>query len=393
MDETRSYSARYNPNDQELALSGAMRPADDAALAPLRACLAEAAAAAAGTLYINTRRLRYMSARAFYELARLLADLAEARPGLAITVVTSSVVPWAERRFSALAGLSPAIRVERYDDAFYPGQGVIENDRLIPVLRAQTSVLWGHEKGLLVKHGMRPGLKVADICSGLGDFAVLVYKEFKPELMVAVDHSRPFLDYAHRVAREFGAGEIRYQYGDAAELFLEDGAFDFVTSRLALQIFNEPQKILGELLRVCRPGGRVYVTNELMGHIHGYPRQEEIAWAYDLIPRMAATLGMDVNFGPKARAYLSDLGFEDIKVDLLEVNNLNTDVEDLARVAEGWIEFVTNEVAAATNQPEDVRARLRGALADYLYAVKNRRGFASWPIYVASGRKPARAAR
>ena len=57
--------------------------------------------------------------------------------------------------------------------------------------------------------------------------------------------------------------------------------------------------------------------------------------------------------------------------------------------APGWRDYVIGEVAAATGQTPEVTERLKSALEDFLYIVENRRGFATWPIYVASGQKPA----
>lgn len=382
------YTVDFDENNQVVRLAGVLRPAHPAEARPVVDCLIAAADAVSGRLYVNLKRLQHMSYAGHRLFSAALRDVLEAHPRLEITLVTSSVMPWANRRFAPLAERWPRLTVEVYDRAFYPGQGVIESDGLLPVLRAQTSVIWKHEKAMLTRHGLQPGASVADICCGIGDFAMLVWRNFAPERVVAVDHYRPFLEYARAVARDFGADEIEYQAGDAAALLLADDSFDFVTSRLALQIFDRPAEILAELKRICRPGGRVYVTNEMMGHIYAYPKDVPVTWAYQLIPQMAASLGMDVNFGPKARAYLEDSGFLDVRVDLLEVNNLNSDLGDFAAVAAGWRDYVVGEVATATGQSAETIERLRSALEDFLYVVENRRGFATWPIYVASGRKP-----
>ena len=81
---------------------------------------------------------------------------------------------------------------------------------------------------------------MADICCGIGDFAALVQKEFKPARIVALDHSRSSLAYARRVASEFKISGIEYIYGDASEMLLEDNQFDLVTCRHSLQIFDRP---------------------------------------------------------------------------------------------------------------------------------------------------------
>jgi ubiquinone/menaquinone biosynthesis C-methylase UbiE len=121
-------------------------------------------------------------------------------------------------------------------------------------------------------------------------------KEFKPSRILALDHSRPSLEYARKVASDFSISGIEYVCGDASEMVIEDNSFDFVTCRHSLQIFDRPELILKELFRICKPGGRVYITNEKNSHCLGEPRGESY-------------FKMDVEFGPKSRRFLMDAGF------------------------------------------------------------------------------------
>ncbi|MBK8265483.1 MAG: methyltransferase domain-containing protein [Nannocystis sp.] len=388
---TKPYTVRFIENDQEVVITGALRPQAPADMDGIRRVLDGACAAVEGILFVNLRKLRYLNHLGFVELIRFVERAERSAPELRIKLVISSVIPWAPRRFAMIADRHPNLIVEHYDRAFYPGQGVIENDALIPVLRTQTSIIWHHERHLLREHGLRPGMTVADVCCGIGDFAVLLRKEYKPARIVAVDHSRPFLAYATQVARDFGISDIEYQYGDATSLLLADELFDFVTSRLSLQVFNEPEKILRELIRICRPGGRIYLTNEMMSHNYGYPRHETVAWTYNRINDMCASLGMDLSFGPKMYSLMTDLGFEDIKIETIEITNRNTVVDDFARVIESWEDYVTGELSTATGQTPEMIERLRTGLRDHIYTIRSRRGYATWPLYIASGRRPVRA--
>ena len=90
---------------------------------------------------------------------------------------------------------------------------------------------------------------------------------------------------------------------------------------------------------------------------------------------------------------LTDLGFEDILVETVDITNRNTAVEDFARVIESWEGYVTGELSTATHQPKEMVERLRSGLRDHVYTITSRRGFATWPLYVASGRKPRASGR
>jgi phosphatidylethanolamine/phosphatidyl-N-methylethanolamine N-methyltransferase len=48
---------------------------------------------------------------------------------------------------------------------------------------------------------------------------------------------------------------------DARNLDFEDGSFDVVAAMHVLSVVPEPEKVMTEIARVCRPGGKVVITN------------------------------------------------------------------------------------------------------------------------------------
>ncbi|MEZ4619306.1 MAG: methyltransferase domain-containing protein [Caldilineaceae bacterium] len=81
---------------------------------------------------------------------------------------------------------------------------------------------------------------------------------------------------------------------------LDDNSFDFVLCRLSLQIFSEPTAILAELIRIARPGGRVYVLCEDYDLIVGHPEDELIAHTYERAAVFGDAMGMDLRSGKKS---------------------------------------------------------------------------------------------
>ena len=61
---------------------------------------------------------------------------------------------------------------------------------------------------------------------------------------------------------------VRFEQGDAFELQLTAGQLDLVVCRHMTQSVPEPQRVLAELRRICRPGGWVHVLSEDYGMIH-----------------------------------------------------------------------------------------------------------------------------
>ena len=331
-----------------------------------------------------------MNSIAFLEINRFLRWVVDARPNLKIRLIISSVIPWAVRKFQVIAEIYPNVSVEIYDKSLYPVQQVFEDEDFIDVLRLQERIIWAHEQKILSRHGLQPGMRIADIACGFGDFAILLQKDFKPEYVIAIDHSRPAIRYAQEHIRKLGLENVEYQYADAAALLLPDDSFDFVTCRLALQVFHEPDRILHELFRICKPGGRVYLTNEMMSCIAGYPEYESIRWTYHETVQQARKLGIDMDTGIKTRQILLNGNFEDIKVEMIDINTMNTDRHDFARVVESWIDVV-ERVSTQAGASEEIRERLRAGHQDYVNAITHSHGYASWPIYAGSGRKPQRA--
>jgi ubiquinone/menaquinone biosynthesis C-methylase UbiE len=377
-------------DDQEVSLTGTLRPYVAAEMATIRASLEEAAQKTRETLSVNLKRLRYMNNVAFLELNRFVLWVAKSRPELKIKFVLSSVIPWAIRKFQVIAELYPSVSIEVYDKAFYPIQQVIEDDDFMTVLRTQQKIVWEHERERLSWHGLRPGLRVADVCCGLGDFAILLQADFRPEYIIGVDHSKPFLRYGWQMVSDFGLENIEYQYGDAAALLLPDNSFDFVSCRLSLQVFHEPDHIVKELYRICRPGGRIYLTNEMMSGVIGYPNEDLIRHGYMQFLKLCRMVGMDLDIGLKTRTILRGVGLEDIKVGLLGITNTNTEPADFTKVVESWLRTAKQMAATAGAEPqlyEDISSGLRA----HIDAIMSDSGFALWPIYAGSGRKPFRA--
>jgi ubiquinone/menaquinone biosynthesis C-methylase UbiE len=64
---------------------------------------------------------------------------------------------------------------------------------------------------------------------------------------------------ARRLERKLPAHEVnaRVVHAPAEALPFEDESFDFVVSTLVLCTVNDPQRALGEVRRVLRPGGRL----------------------------------------------------------------------------------------------------------------------------------------
>jgi hypothetical protein len=97
---------------------------------------------------------------------------------------------------------------------------------------------------------------------------------------------------------------------------------------------------------------------------------------------------MDVELGPKSRRYLMEAGFEDIRVETFMVTNLDGDPQDFADVIAAWADVYAGEMATRRGDGPEFVAQFRQGFEDHIFAALHPKGYAGWPIWVASGRRP-----
>lgn len=252
-------------------------------------------------------------------------------------------------------------------------------------LSAQNRLTWPHERLLLRRHGLEPHRSVASICCGGGHFETLLAQEIDVREIVALDRDPEAV--AHAQARANGL-PVFFETGDATRLPWPDDGFDFVICRHALQTMPRAvrEEALSEIVRVTRPGGRVYLTNEKNSHCTGAPDTRAIDAGFRLVAALWEAYDMDIECGPEQGGWLRDLGLEDLRVDHMTIPSLH-DPETFADVAEAWRTTFVDMALAAGWKGHRLRSLNNGLLAWRLAALD---GLASWPIWVASARKPGR---
>jgi ubiquinone/menaquinone biosynthesis C-methylase UbiE len=233
-------------------------------------------------------------------------------------------------------------------------------------------------------------MRVADICCGCGDVLLLMCREFEPSHVVGIDHSEPAIQYARNLQREFGITNAEFQRGDATTLLLNDNSFDFVSCRLSLQIFSQPEQILKELIRITKPGGRIYTLCEDYDLILGYPETETIHQTYQRAAQYGDEMGMDLRSGKKLHHQLATAGLEDIRTDQIVADTNNTDREEFARVVRSWRHFSVFTIGEALLLDQSDQATLLAGYDAQLRSIQSPYGYSSWGLVACSGRKPLR---
>jgi SAM-dependent methyltransferase len=102
--------------------------------------------------------------------------------------------------------------------------------------------------------GVGPGDHVLDVAAGSGNVAIPA--ALTGADVVASDLTPELLDAGRTFAAQRGA-HLRWDEGDAEALPYADNSFDVVLSCLGAMFAPHHQTAADELLRVCRPGGRI----------------------------------------------------------------------------------------------------------------------------------------
>lgn len=105
---------------------------------------------------------------------------------------------------------------------------------------------------------LQGGEKVLDVACGTGNAALAAARRFARA--TGVDYQPRLLGLARSRAGAEGL-EVDFREGDAEGLPFEDASFDVVLSACGAMFAPDQQKTADELLRVCRPGGRIGMVN------------------------------------------------------------------------------------------------------------------------------------
>jgi SAM-dependent methyltransferase len=105
---------------------------------------------------------------------------------------------------------------------------------------------------------LRAGQRVLDVACGNGNAALAAARRFCQ--VTGVDYVPALLDRARQRAQAEGL-EATFQDGDAEALPFPDGAIDVVLSTCGAMFAPDQEQTARELLRVCRPGGRIGMVN------------------------------------------------------------------------------------------------------------------------------------
>jgi SAM-dependent methyltransferase len=156
--------------------------------------------------------------------------------------------------------------------------------------------------------GVAPGARVLEVGSGLGILAAEVAAAASDVHVVGVESA------AAQLAAAVSDPRVEYVLGDAHALQFPDASFDLVYGRYILEHVSDPERVVGEMRRVARPGARVAICENdisLMRVDPPCPAFEEVWQAFQ---RYQRALGGDALVGRRLFRLLRGAGFSAIEL-------------------------------------------------------------------------------
>lgn len=205
---------------------------------------------------------------------------------------------------------------------------------------------------------------ILEVGSGLGLLAREIARRRPRSKVLGIEYSRKQIDRADTG----GLPNLRFEQGDAHALKLEDSRFDVVYCRWLLEHVADPAKVLLEMRRVLKPGGRVFVLENDVSLQRYDPRAPLAEDLWGRIARLQGLLGGDALIGSRLHGLLTGAGFREVALSLgPEIYQAGTRgfdiwIENQTGIFGGCAGDLARHGLASREVVEDAIAELRGFL-------------------------------
>jgi phosphatidylethanolamine/phosphatidyl-N-methylethanolamine N-methyltransferase len=105
---------------------------------------------------------------------------------------------------------------------------------------------------------IEPGARVLELGVGTG-MSLDAYPSHCE--VTGIDLARDMLDKAQERVDRNGWRHVTLEQGNALDLRFPDSSFDYVMAFHVISVVPDPQRMLAEARRVCRPGGTITIIN------------------------------------------------------------------------------------------------------------------------------------
>ncbi|MBN2061523.1 MAG: methyltransferase domain-containing protein [Deltaproteobacteria bacterium] len=235
--------------------------------------------------------------------------------------------------------------------------------------------------------GIVPGLRVLDAGCGSGKVTSILHGMLQPcGEITGIDYSASRISYAKE---HFGnKSGIEFHVHDLMSPPAALGDFDMIWVRFFLEYFRkEGFDIVKNLSSVLKPGGCMCLIDLDYNCLNHYELPSRIEkQLIKIITRLEKKHNFDPYAGRKLYSFLYDLGYKDIKIDLMAHHLLYGEINE--EVLFNWSKKV--EIASKKTQDlfYDYPGGSEGFFMDYKNFFLDPRSFTYTPVIICKGSKP-----
>lgn len=259
------------------------------------------------------------------------------------------------------------------------------DESMVRNLAAQARAIWPQESVLFSRYALPAEARILDAGCGTGEGASRLAELFPRAKVLGVDIIDAHLALA-RARYAHLAPRLQFEHQSIYELTELDRSFDLVVCRHVLHSIPHANRVLGEFVRVARPGGYLHLIPEDYGMLHfqrGAPDPRDF-W-HEAVPAFAAATGTDLFIGRNIFSILAGIKLEQITMDYVVVDTLRVPRETFAAIFEAWRDGYSDSIAEYTRfTKEEAQANFNQMIAN----IRDPRGYAVWMVPVVSARAP-----
>lgn len=262
-------------------------------------------------------------------------------------------------------------------------QGVqMADESMIRTLAAQIEAIWPQEKKLVDFYRLPRNARVLDVGAGTGEFSARIADAFPDAQVTGIELLAASVEHARRRHAAL-APRLKFETGDAFKLAQPDDTYDLVVNRHMVQAVPQVERVLSELVRVAKPGGRVHVLAEdySMLHMMSGPHDPDLFWRK--VVEFAARTGTDARIGRRAWTLMRAVGLRDVRVDYVTVDTQRVPRRVFADIITAWRDGYVEVLATPDSPAPQVRAQFDEIIASIL----NPDHYAVWHVPIVSGVK------
>ncbi len=271
------------------------------------------------------------------------------------------------------------------DEDLNPQARQMADESMARNLAAQAQCIWPQESALLRRYGLADDARILDAGCGTGEIAFRLAELYPRASLVGIDVLEVQLERARSRCARFGP-RVRFENRSVFDTGLPDRTFDLTVCRHLVHAIPHVERVLAELARVTRHGGRLHLLAEDYGMIHFERRRLDPDAFWRDAPRMfGAATGTDLHVGRQAYSLLRRAGLTDVTVDYVVVDTTRVPRETFAAIWEAWRDGYADAVAEHTRFTRD---EVVDHFDDMLETLRDPDGYGVWFVPVLSAMVP-----